>query len=168
MFVRSRSPAATTARERCARAKSGFARCRALPALMTSTAVPCACRRTGYFLFRQKVPKNHCARHAGFGNVQLPKRPCAAYAKRAGANSDIHVVEHSRLAPAWRIAAQAACNGAFSLRHRASMPCVLEFGTSGAITREGAGQDGRLEASLSAPLHDAAVRGRMAEQAPNV
>jgi hypothetical protein len=67
-----------------------------------SRAVPLGCRRAGYFLFRQKVAKNHCASHTGFGNIVLPKLPYASCAERAGANSHIPVLGHSRLAPAWR------------------------------------------------------------------
>jgi len=58
--------------------------------------------RASDFLLRQKVTKDHCAPHAGFGNVVLPQLPCASRAKRAGANSAIHGLEHPRLAPAWR------------------------------------------------------------------
>jgi len=38
----------------------------------------------------------------GLDNIVLSRLPCASRAKRAGANSAIHGLEHARLAPAWR------------------------------------------------------------------
>lgn len=47
-------------------------------------------RRASPFLLRQKVAKDHCAWHDGFGNIVLHQLPCASRAKQAGANSHIH------------------------------------------------------------------------------
>jgi hypothetical protein len=62
-------------------------------------------QRASYFPFGESS-QSHCARHDGLDNVQLSRLPCASRAKRAGANSHVPVLGHSRLAPAWRCAAR--------------------------------------------------------------
>ena len=82
-------------------------------------------RRAGHFLFRQKVAKDHCAEHDGLNNILLFRLPCASRAKRAGANSHIHVFKHARLAPAWRCDARRHATARWSLRSRPSMACAV-------------------------------------------
>ena len=77
-------------------------------------------RRACHFCFG-KSGQNHCAGHAGFGNVMLPKLPCASRAKRAGANSAIHGLEQSRLSPEADCVARRD-NGHSARKHHACSP----------------------------------------------
>jgi hypothetical protein len=67
----------------------------------TSVSFSAPSNGAGYFCFG-KSSQNHCAEHAGCGDILSPQLPCASRAKRAGANSAVHGLKHARLAPACR------------------------------------------------------------------
>ena len=92
---------------------------------MTSKAVSRAARAS-HFCFG-KSGQNHCAGHAGFGNVVLPQLPCDARRSRAGANSAVPGLGHARLARAIGCASRRHATTRFLLRWR---PSVALFGAS--------------------------------------
>jgi len=78
----------------------------------------------GYFCFG-KSSQSHWRRHAGLANIRLARLPCASRARRAGANSHVHVLGQSRLAPAWRCDARRHATAPELAQHGHPWPAVV-------------------------------------------